>query len=123
MLCSTLPTKSQNELNNGGLGGIIGCADWWTTNIGIGTGDATINNVNGFKAWWEVNGGDIVYEINAPVTYQLTNQQVIQLLKGSNNIWADTGNVALEYPADTKLYIDGKVAELQALILENISNS
>jgi hypothetical protein len=67
--------------------------------------------------------GDIVYELATPVTYQLTNQQVIALLKGSNNIWADTGDVAVEYPADTKLYIDGKVAELQALILENISNS
>ena len=70
-----------------------------------------------------MSGVQLVYELATPVTYQLTNQQVIALLKGSNNIWADTGDVALEYPADTKLYIDGKVAELQALILENISNS
>ena len=27
------------------------------------------------------------------------------------------------YYADTKMYIDAKIAELQALILENISNS
>lgn len=65
----------------------------------------------------------IVYPLATPATYQLTNQQVIQLLKGVNNVWADTGSVSLEYPADTKLYIDKKVAELQALVLENISNS
>ena len=65
----------------------------------------------------------IVYELATPVTYQLTNQQVLDLLKGDNVLFADCGAVSLEYPADTKLYIDGKVAELQALILENISNS
>ena len=84
----------------------------------------SVPNTNaGVIAWFAENPTQLVYELATPVTYQLTNQQVIALLKGSNNIWADTGDVALEYPADTKLYIDGKVAELQALILENISNS
>ena len=70
-----------------------------------------------------MSGVQLVYELATPVTYQLTNQQVIALLKGANNVWADCGDVSLEYPADTKLYIDGKIAEIQALILENISNS
>ena len=70
-----------------------------------------------------MSGVQFVYELATPVTYQLTNQQVVSMLKGTNNVWADTGNVSLEYPADTKMYIDARVAELQALILENISNS
>ena len=70
-----------------------------------------------------VAGIKAVYELATPVTYQLTNQQVLTLLKGNNVCFADCGSVSIEYPADTKLYIDGKVAELQALILENISNS
>lgn len=37
-------------------------------------------------------------------TYQLTPTQVRTLL-GQNNIWADTGDVTVEYRADTKLYI------------------
>lgn len=42
--------------------------------------------------------------LTTPVTYQLTPQEVTTLL-GVNNIWADTGDVNLEYPADTKMYI------------------
>ena len=63
------------------------------------------------------------YALSTPVTYTLTAEQVKTLL-GVNNIWADTGDIlSVDYPADTKLYIDGKIASLQALILENISNT
>ena len=65
-----------------------------------------------------VLGQMIVYEIASPVTYQLTPVEV-NLLLGQNTVSADCGPVTLRYCADTKLYIDGKFAELQALILEN----
>jgi hypothetical protein len=58
-------------------------------------------------------------ELATPIIYNLTALEVIQTLKGINNIWSDAGNTAVTYPADTKLYIDNKIAELQALILEN----
>ena len=59
-------------------------------------------------------------KIAEPQVYQLTNQQVVSLLKGQNNLWADTGNVIeMTYPCDTKLFIEKKIAELQALILES----
>ena len=80
-------------------------------------------DLNEFKSWIESETVDIVYELATPVTYQLTNHQVLELLKGNNVCFADCGSISLEYPADTKLYIDGKIAEIQALILENISNS
>lgn len=64
-------------------------------------------------------GAQVVYKLATPITYQLTNQQVTETLKGTNNIWADTGDVTVGYKADTKLYIDKKFAELQALILEH----
>ncbi len=44
-----------------------------------------------------------------PVTYQLTDSEIsgiLSTLYGTNNIWADTGDVTVEYPADTKLYIE-----------------
>ena len=63
-------------------------------------------------------GTQLVYKLASAVTYQLTGAEVMILL-GKNRIMADTGPVALRYRADTKLYIDGKFAELQALILEN----
>ena len=59
-----------------------------------------------------------VYPLATPVTYQLTPQEIKTLL-GANNIWSDAGNTAITYPADTKLYIEKRISELQALILEN----
>jgi hypothetical protein len=51
-----------------------------------------------------MNGQTLVYKLATPQTYQLTGQQLMTLL-GSNNVWADTGDVTVTYPADTKLYI------------------
>jgi hypothetical protein len=42
-------------------------------------------------------------------TYQLTPQEITSLL-GTNNMWADTGDSDVEYRADTKMYVDAKVA-------------
>ena len=45
-----------------------------------------------------------------------------QRLFGENRVWADAGEVDLTYTADTKLYIDNKLAALTALVLENTGN-
>ena len=60
----------------------------------------------------------IVFPLATPTTYRLTPTEVKTLL-GGNSIYTDAGSVSVDYIADTKLYIDNKVAELQALILEN----
>ena len=52
----------------------------------------------------------IVYQLATPKTYQFTPTEVRTLL-GHNNIWADTGNIEVQYRADTKLYIDKKIQE------------
>jgi len=44
-----------------------------------------------------------------PITYTLTAEQVsgiLTTLYGTNNIWSSTGDVEVEYPADTRLYIE-----------------
>ena len=51
-----------------------------------------------------MSGVQLVYELATPQTYQLTPTEVTTLL-GQNNIWADCGLSTVEYPADTKLYI------------------
>lgn len=63
-------------------------------------------------------GAQVVYELATPQTYTLTPQQVT-LLKGINNVFADAGTVEVKYSADIQLYIDSKIAETQALVLEN----
>ncbi len=58
--------------------------------------------------------GDITIECVAELaeylTYQLTPTEVA-LLQGQNNVWTDTGNTTVTYKADTKPYIDKKIAE------------
>ncbi len=81
----------------------------------VGTG---IESLAEFKAFLNNTPLQVCYKIAAPLTYQLTPVEVTTLL-GQNTISADMGPVTLRYRADTKLYIDGKFAELQALILEN----
>ena len=56
-----------------------------------------------------MSGHYIVYELATPQTYQLTPTQVASIL-GQNNIWSDTGDVAVEYRADIKRYINKVVA-------------
>lgn len=75
------------------------------------------NDMESFKT--AMSGVQLCYERAEPVEYTLTPQEV-KTIYGANNIWSDAGPVSVEYPADTKLYIDGKLAELQATILENI---
>lgn len=52
-----------------------------------------------------LSGVYLVYKLAEPIHYQLTPQQITTLL-GTNNVWADTGDVEVEYRADTKLYIE-----------------
>ncbi len=60
-----------------------------------------------------MSGVQLCYEIKTPVIYDLTPTEVRTLL-GTNNIWADCGDSTVEYRADTKLYIDKKIAALAA---------
>ena len=66
--------------------------------------------------WFIDNGdsaslsGQLVYELATPITYQLTPTEVRTLLS-QNNVWADTGDSSVEYPADTKLFITRKITE------------
>ena len=57
------------------------------------------DNVEDFKAWLQGLDNDpyFVYELQTPIEYPLTAQQ-IKTLKGMNNIWADTnGNITVKY--------------------------
>ena len=60
-------------------------------------------------AWCVSNGCEVVYPLATPIEYQLTPVKIRTLL-GENNIWADTGDTAVEYYADTKKYIDKLIA-------------
>lgn len=58
-------------------------------------------------------GAQVVYKLAEPIHYPLTAIDIKTLL-GTNNIWADTGDVSVEYRADTTLYISKKISEALA---------
>lgn len=62
-------------------------------------------------------------KIATPVTYQLTNQQVVSLLKGQNVLWADCGSIDLTYYRTETAYQvslnTADIAELQGEVEAN----
>lgn len=60
-------------------------------------------------------GQTFLYRLAEPQIYQLIGTP-IPTLKGQNAIWADTGDVSVNYRADTKLYIDAQIKATRSLI-------
>ena len=102
----------------------IGSPSATSINRRIYVKDTACATVDDLKASLATTPMQLVFRINTPITYDLTAEQVGQItsVKGLNNVWS-AGQVKVTYAADTKLYIDGKIASLQATILENISNA
>ena len=70
------------------------------------------STVEEFTTFLQANPTYICAKLATPVTYQLTPVEVTTLL-GENTISADTGAIDITYRADTKTYIDQKIAESQ----------
>ena len=92
-------------------------------------GDGTIYIYDSTKATLSPNdfqsalsGVQLAYPLATPLTVQLTPNQMSTLL-GQNNIWADTGDVAVEYRADTKRYIDGVASATAKVTRQMIADS
>lgn len=64
------------------------------------------------------NGAQVVYKRSTPVVSQVDPKDIYSVY-GINIAWSDQNNIDVAYRADTKLYIDAKIAETQALALEN----
>ena len=82
--------------------------------------DTRFTTVSDFLA--DVGTSKILYELATPVTVQLTPSQMMQTLLGENHIFADTGDVAVEYRADTKLFIQEQIAESETLTRKMIAD-
>lgn len=80
--------------------------------------NSTQEVIDAANTWLQSNPITVCYLLETDTHYDITPQEVKTLYQ-YNNIWSDAGSVNVEYPADTKTYIDNKFAELQALILEH----
>lgn len=111
MLCSAYKPESWNSIDYGtysdySIHGLV-----YNDVTVLRVYDSRYQTVTDFKSG--VLGTQFAYELATPTEIQLTPQEIRTLL-GENNIWSDSGDVEAEYPADTKMYIDTKIAEAVA---------
>ena len=77
--------------------------------------DSAYTTLNALKEALNATPLQVLYPLSTPITYHCTPTEVRTLL-GSNAIFADTGDVTVEYAADTKTYIDDQIAALVATL-------
>jgi len=70
--------------------------------------DSAYSDADSFKA--AMSGVMLVYELATPITIQLDPVQIATIANQPNNVWADAGDVSVEFAADLKTYIDNKIA-------------
>lgn len=121
--------------NNAGIRNLVGANisqifENETLNIGTSYGIDTTDGKDllylGYDQYHMRQSDWINTEINVQVCLRLATPQIyhftpiaISTVYGNNQFYADTGNIAyLKYACDNKLYIDKKIAEVQALALE-----
>ena len=80
----------------------------WSGKSYIAVCDSAYSDAVAFKT--AMSGVQLVYELATPQTYQL-NITEIRTLLGENNIWADTGDTAVTYSADTKMFVEQNAPE------------
>ena len=88
IICDKLSTRAKISMPQGNS---ISAYDKSGARMIISVSD-TITTVEDMNAWLSNNPITIVYELATPITIQLTPTAVKSLL-GTNNIWADTGDV------------------------------
>ena len=112
-LCDILKSTSQTRAT------FAVCQYGGGANIYFISLDDTYDTIAKYNAWLAENKPTIILWIIEPITYSLTASQITTLL-GQNNLWHDAnGEITVGYKANTKLYIDGKIAELVAQIVNS----
>jgi len=109
MVCSNYKTISQKAMSNAdsSVKAIAGLN--WSN--GVRVLDGSYSTALAFKT--AMAGVQLVYELATPTVHSLTPTEIKSLLS-INNVWSDAGDVEVEYRADTKLYIDKRLAEVTA---------
>lgn len=80
-----------------------------------------LSTVDEFKSWLDTQDVQIVYPMQEPVTIQLTPHEILAL-SGTNNIYADTGDVTVSGRADPNTIIQQLAARIAALESAVVSN-
>ena len=109
-VCSAYPIVSQNEGYHGAKTkciAIVGGGYVWAW-------DSAYTDAESFKT--AMTGVQLCYELAEPIHYSLSPIEIRSLL-GQNNIWANTGNTAVEYlMSDVSWYVEKKLRAFQSVL-------
>lgn len=96
-LCDKLPKGNTSSQGFSSASISIGHNNKYVYLNGVTYIDSSITSYNTLISWLQDNPITYTYELAEPQTYQLTALQVIEALQGMNNIFADTGDVTVEF--------------------------
>lgn len=94
-ICSIFENASWNSVFDGNLKAGMTGQNW-----GFGLDALSITTDSALRSWISSNHIQVCYELANPITVTLTPEQISTIL-GTNNIWANTGDVDLEYWKNT----------------------
>lgn len=86
-------------------------------NFRIMSADSTLQNWKDYIVAQRTNGTpiEICYELATPITVQLTAQQVSALV-GTNNVWANSGDVTVEYGQTPNVLVNPTLFDASPLL-------
>lgn len=116
-ICSMYRQLSRSESNVPGINDVFAMGPYYSGSYNVNIIDKAYSDTTTFKT--AMTGQKLVYELATPVVYNLTALEVIELLKGVNNLWADCGNVTMKYPCDTRLFIERLTAPTEDDMIAN----
>ena len=111
LICSHLHTLSQSTLYNEMIQGIAMSTGKALQMIVNGVTDQPSVTSADVNTWLTNNNVQIIYKLATPIEVDLTPTEITTLL-GTNNMWADTGDIEVEYCADTKRYIQKLISQI-----------
>jgi len=78
--------------------------------------DATVESVNS-----DYSGSKVVYELAEPITYHIENAGQIVALLGTNNLWADCGDMSAVYYQDLSVQMNAKANKADTVLDTTLS--
>lgn len=103
VLCSIYKTDISQHIGASGYDDIISIS---TSGSRVFVQDTRYDDAATFKA--AMSGVQLVYELATPITIPLTSTE-ISTLQWQNNVWADSGDVTVEYLKQTLMHIGSSV--------------
>ena len=116
-LCNRLRpcTNSERASYAGNYASLVGSG----TQVAFSTPETSLED---FKTWAGTHNIQFVYELATPITYHITDVDLVKTLYGFNNLWADTGDIDVTYRCDPatftaesiRLMLNAMVAPVEA---------